>query len=66
MNLFIGWFNGIIIDYCWGKIYWVDVKLDKIEVMNLNGKNCKVIVDIDVLYVFGLIIFYNCFYWIDW
>lgn len=66
MNSSIGWPNGITIDYRRGKIYWADAKLDKIEVMNLNGKNRKVIVDTDVPHVFGLTILHNRLYWTDW
>ena len=62
----IGWPNGITIDFLRRKIYWADAKLDKIEVMNLNGKNRKVILDKNVPHVFGLTILRKRLYWTDW
>lgn len=32
VNIFFGWLNGLVLDYDEGKIYWGDVKIDKIEV----------------------------------
>ena len=66
VNSSIGWPNGITIDFLRRKIYWADAKLDKIEVMNLDGKNRKVILDKNVPHVFGLTILRKRLYWTDW
>lgn len=53
-----GWFNGFIIDCSKNLLYWVDVKLDKIEFFDFNGGYRKSILLLIIdMYLFGLIMF---------
>lgn len=37
----IQWFNGLCLDYVNEKVYWIDVKLKSIFVVELDGINVK-------------------------
>lgn len=56
VNENLGVFNGLIIDYFFNCLYWIDVKLDWIEEFDLNSRNRRVIFFfiIDVFF-FGLV-----------
>ena len=45
VNSSVAWPNGITIDFREQKVYWADAKLDKIEVMNLDGSRRRTILD---------------------
>lgn len=66
VNIFFGWLNGLVLDYDEGKIYWGDVKIDKIEVMNIDGIGRWVLVEDKIFYIFGFILLGDYVYWIDW
>ena len=66
VNTSVAWPNGITIDFHEQKLYWVDAKLDKIEVMNLDGSNRRVILDHKLPYVFGFTVFGDRLFWTQW
>lgn len=37
----IQWFNGLCLDYVNEKVYWIDVKLKSIFVVELDGSNVR-------------------------
>ena len=63
---YVAWPNGLTIDYLSRKIYWADAKLDKIEVMNLDGSNRRVVLNDKVPHIFGFTVLGNRLYWTDW
>ena len=66
VNTSIAWPNGLTIDYRSRKIYWADAKLDKIEVMNLNGSDRRVVLNDMLPHIFGLTVLGDRLYWTDW
>ena len=66
VNTSVAWPNGLTIDYLSRKIYWADAKLDKIEVMNLDGSDRRVVVNDRLPHIFGLTVLGDRLYWTDW
>ena len=66
VNTSVAWPNGITIDFHEQKLYWVDAKLDKIEIMNLDGSNRRVILDSKLPHVFGFTVLGDRLFWTDW
>ena len=66
VNTSIAWPNGLTIDYRSRKIYWADAKLDKIEVMNLDGSNRRVVLNDKLPHIFGFTVLGDRLYWTDW
>ena len=66
IKTFVAWPNGLTIDYLSSKIYWADAKLDKIEVMNLDGSNRRVVLDDKLPHIFGFTVLGDHLYWTDW
>ena len=66
VNSSVAWPNGITIDFREQKIYWADAKLDKIEVMNLDGSRRRTILDENLPHVFGFTVLGDRLYWTDW
>ena len=66
VNTSVAWPNGITIDFHEQKLYWVDAKLDKIEIMNLDGSNRRVILDQKLPHVFGFTVLGDRLFWTDW
>ena len=62
----VAWPNGIAIDYYKKKIYWADARLDKIEVMNLDGSNRRIVLDDKLPHVFGFTVLGDRLFWTDW
>ena len=63
----IGWPNGIALDVNEQTLYWCDAKEDRIESVNVDGTNRKVIMQDDHLpHPFGLTILGDYLYWTDW
>lgn len=63
----ITWPNGLTIDQATNRLFWVDAKLDKIEVSDLNGGNRQLIVSSAAnIHPFGLAIYLDILYWTDW
>ena len=62
----VAWPNGLTIDHFSRKIYWADAKLDKIEVMNLDGSDRRVVVNDRLPHIFGLTVLGDRLYWTDW
>ena len=66
VNTSVAWPNGITIDYLQRKVYWADAKLDKIEVMNLDGSGRRVVLSDKLPHVFGFTVLGDRLYWTDW
>lgn len=66
VNVFFGWFNGLVLDLQEGKFYWGDVKIDKIEVINVDGMKRWIFLEDKFLYIFGFMLLGDFIYWIDW
>ena len=66
VNDSVAWPNGLTIDYLFCKIYWADTKLDKIEVMDLDGSNRRVVLNDKLPHIFGFTVLGDRLYWTDW
>uniref|UniRef100_A0A8D0BMN3 Low-density lipoprotein receptor-related protein n=1 Tax=Salvator merianae TaxID=96440 RepID=A0A8D0BMN3_SALMN len=66
VNTSLGWPNGLALDYTENKIYWGDAKTDKIEVMNTDGTNRRVLVEDKLPHIFGFTLLGDFIYWTDW
>ena len=66
VNSSIAWPNGITIDFPDRKIYWADAKLDKIEVMNLDGGGRRVVLNDKLPHIFGFTLLGDRLYFSDW
>ena len=61
------WPNGLTIDQLTNRLFWVDAKLDKIEVSDLNGGNRQLIMSsADNIHPYGLAVYLDMLYWTDW
>ena len=59
--------NGLTIDQTTNRLFWADVKLDKIEASNINGGNRQLIVSSAAnIHPYGLAVYQNMLYWTDW
>ena len=47
-------------------IYWCDAKTDRIESINVDGSNRKVIINEILPHPFGLTVLGDYIYWTDW
>ena len=65
MNTSVAWPKGITIDFHEQKLYWVDAKLDKIEIMNLDGRDRRVILAHTLTHVFGFAVLGDHLFWTD-
>ncbi|VVC89823.1 unnamed protein product, partial [Leptidea sinapis] len=63
-NIF--WPNGITIDYNSNVIYWVDSKLQFVDVIDFEGNNRKRIIKSGLNYPYALTFYDNKLYWTDW
>ncbi|XP_071498009.1 low-density lipoprotein receptor-related protein 6-like [Diadema antillarum] len=66
VNTSLMWPNGIAIDYAEQKIYWGDGSEDRIEVIDADGSNRRVIVDQEIPHIFGFSLLGDYIYWTDW
>ena len=63
----ITWPNGLTIDQATNRLFWVDAKLDKIEVSDLNGGNRQLIISSATnIHPYGLTVYLDMLYWTDW
>lgn len=62
----IKWPNGIALDIENNKLYWSDAGTDTIEVIKMDGKDRREIVNDNVPHSFGITILGNYLYWTDW
>ena len=61
------WPNGLTIDQLTSRLFWVDAKLAKIEVSDLNGGNRQLIMSsTDNIHPYGLAVYLGVLYWTDW
>ncbi|PFX23090.1 Low-density lipoprotein receptor-related protein 6 [Stylophora pistillata] len=60
------WPNGIDLDEGNKRIYWVDAKLDKVECVDYNGHNRKVILQYNGLHPFGVALVPPFLFFTDW
>jgi len=61
------WVNSLAIDYRSRLLYWCDAYLTRIERIDLQGNNRKLILDLSLdLHPFGLALHSNILYWSDW
>ena len=65
VNTSVAWPNGLTIDYFSRKIYWADARLDKIEVMNLDGSNRGMVLSDKLPHIFSLTVLGDRLYWTD-
>ena len=65
VNTSVAWPNGVTIDFHDKKVYWADARLDKIEEMNLDGRNRRIVLDQKLSHVFGLTLLSDRLYWTD-
>ncbi|XP_039745762.1 low-density lipoprotein receptor-related protein 6 [Pararge aegeria] len=63
-NIF--WPNGITIDYNNNLIYWVDAKLQFVDMIDFNGEKRARIVKDGLKYPYALAYFHEKLYWTDW
>lgn len=61
----ISWPNGLALDLEEEKVYWGDAKTDKIEVVNMDGRNRREIVVENIPHIFGLSLLNDKLYWTD-
>ncbi|KAI5641104.1 low-density lipoprotein receptor repeat class B domain-containing protein [Phthorimaea operculella] len=62
----IFWPNGITVDYNNNLIYWVDAKLQFVDVIDFNGLNRERIVKGGLEYPYALAFFDSKLFWTDW
>lgn len=62
----IQWPNGIDLDKGNKRIYWVDARLDKVESVDYNGNNRKVILQYSGLHPFGVALVPPFLFFTDW
>ena len=60
------WPNGLTLDYAQNKIYWVDSKLKRLEVANMDGTGRAVLANSNIESPFALTDFQDFLYWTDW
>ena len=61
------WPNGLTIDRMTNRLFWVDAKLDKIEVSDLDGGQRQLIMSsVTNIHPFGLVAHQDMLYWTDW
>ena len=60
------WPNGLTLDFAQNKMYWVDSKLKRLEVANMDGSERKLLVHNGLSRPFALTNFENTLYWTDW
>ncbi|KAF4524536.1 hypothetical protein B566_EDAN002809 [Ephemera danica] len=62
----IFWPNGLTIDYDRQKIYWVDGRLNFLDVMDFDGQNRRNVVKQGISYPYSVTFFENKLYWSEW
>lgn len=62
----IFWPNGITIDYNNNMIFWVDAKLQFVDVIDFNGHKRKRVAKGGLEYPYALTFFNDKLYWTDW
>ena len=58
--------NGLALDISMRKLYWADARLDKIEVCNMDGTNCQVLVKSSSEHLFDLAVYEEFLFFTDW
>ena len=58
--------NGITVDSPSQKLYWADARLDKIEMCNLDGSQCKIVVSSSIEHPFDIAVFGEALFYTDW
>eukprot|EP00795_Rhopilema_esculentum_P005428 gene5428-601_t len=62
----IVWPNGLTLDFAQNKMYWVDSKLKRLEVANMDGSGRKLLAHNTLNKPFALTNFEDNLYWTDW
>lgn len=62
----IFWPNGLTIDFDTQLIYWVDGRLNFLDVMDFDGQNRKNVVKNGISYPYSVAYFDNKLYWSEW
>jgi len=61
------WPNGLTIDQATNRLFWVDAKLNTIEVSDLSGGNRRLLMSSSAnIHPYGLAVYENVLYWTDW
>lgn len=58
--------NGLALDKTQRKLYWADARLDKIEVCNMDGTNCQILVKSAAEHPFDLAVYDEFLFFTDW
>ena len=58
--------NGLAIDKVGRKLYWADARLDKIEVCNMDGSGCEILVKDAAEHPFDLAVYDEFLFFTDW
>ena len=58
--------NGLALDRAERKLYWADARLDKIEVCNMDGTNCQILVKSAAEHPFDLAVYDEFLFFTDW
>ncbi|KAM3721677.1 Low-density lipoprotein receptor-related protein [Dirofilaria immitis] len=60
--------SGVVVDIAAKRVYWVDPKVDRVESIDYNGNDRRIVVQgmNNVPHPFGLTIFDQYLYWTDW
>lgn len=66
INKNIFWPNGLTLDLFQRRMYWIDAKLQQMEVATLDGKNRKVLKRTGFFHPFAMDNFAEQIYWTDW
>eukprot|EP00794_Sanderia_malayensis_P012923 gene12923-14255_t len=66
INTNIVWPNGLTLDYAENKMYWIDSKLKRLEVANMDGTNRVLLAHSGINFPFAIVSFEDYIYWTDW
>ncbi len=62
----IVWPNGLTLEFAENKMYWIDAKLKRLEVANMDGTNRLLLTRSGINFPFALTGFEDYLYWTDW
>lgn len=60
------WPNGLSLDFAQNKMYWIDSKLKRLEVANMDGSGRVLLASTNIESPFALTNFEDNLYWTDW
>jgi hypothetical protein len=60
------WPNGISVDHGNSRVYWTDANLDRIETVDLDGGDRRIVKSTGIKHPFGVDVMGDVVYWSDW